>query len=193
MAGHDTTAYQLSWIIIELSRHPEVVVKIRLELDGLFDSRQHSSVAFTPQHLSKLDYLTTVIKEGMRLWPVAAIGTSRLVGADIQYGSKVIPKGSAVTVGFFAMFRSGINRPSEFIPERWLDTDPDAVRLKQMNFPFSLGKRACIGQTLALMELKLVLATLLYSYDFELVSEVTEMYYVTLKPENADMKVTRRK
>lgn len=193
MAGHDTTAYQLSWIIIELSRHPAVVAKLRVELDSLFSARQDSSVVFTPQHLSKLDYLTSVIKEGMRLWPVAAIGTSRIVAADIQFGLKTIPKGSAATIGFFAMFRNGIREPNAFLPERWTDTDPDAARLKEMNFPFSLGKRACVGQTLALLELKLVLATLFYSYDFELVSEVGEMYYITLKPQNANFKITARK
>jgi cytochrome P450 len=54
----------------------------------------------------------------MRLWPVAAIGTSRLVGADIPYGDKIIPKGAIASVGFFAMFRSGIKDPHSFIPDR---------------------------------------------------------------------------
>jgi cytochrome P450 len=77
-------------------------------------------------------------------------------------------------------------------PNRWADTDPDAVKLKELSFPFSSGKRACIGQNLALLELKLVLANLVYSYDFELVSEISEMYYITLKPLNANFKITRR-
>jgi Cytochrome P450 len=64
IAGHDTTAYQLSWIIIELSRNPDVVIKLRAELDELFPTRQYSNVTFTPQQLSNLTYLASVIKEG---------------------------------------------------------------------------------------------------------------------------------
>jgi cholesterol 24-hydroxylase len=192
IAGHDTTAYQISWIIIELSRNPDVVSKLRLELDALFPCRQYSNVAFTMQQLSKLSYLSSVIKEGMRLWPVAAIGTSRLVAADILFRDKIIPKGTIASVGFFAMFRTGIRDPHDFIPERWADSDPDAAKLKELSFPFSTGKRACVGQNLALLELKLVLANLIYSYDFELVSDISEMYYITLKPQNANFKVSRR-
>jgi cytochrome P450 len=128
----------------------------------------------------------------MRLWPVTAVGTSRIVAADIPYGDKVIPKGSIASVGFFAMFRAGIRSPHEFIPSRWEDDDPDAARLKEMSFPFSIGKRACVGQTLALLELKLVLATLFYSYDFVSMNDVKEMYYITLKPQNLNFKVTKR-
>ena len=191
MAGHDTTAYQLSWIIIELSRNPKVVEKLRIELDAIFPSRD-TAVIFTPQHLSQLSYLNLIIKEGMRLWPVTAVGTSRIAAANIPYGNKVIPKGSIVGIGFFAMFRSGISKPDEFIPERWYDTDVDATKLKEMCVPFSSGKRQCVGQNLALLELKLVLSTLFYSYDFELTSDITEMYYITLKPQNANFKISRR-
>lgn len=191
IAGHDTTAYQLSWLIIELSRNPDVVKKLRIELDSLFPSKC-SDVIFTPQHLSQLSYLNLIIKEGMRLWPVTAVGTSRIAVTDIKYGDKTIPKDSIVSIGFFAMFRSGISKPNEFLPERWLDTDQDAIKLKNMCLPFSSGKRQCIGQNLALLELKLVLATLFYSYDFELMSEITETYYITLKPQNANFKITRR-
>ena len=66
IAGHDTTAYQLSWIIIELSRNPDVVAKLREELDKLFPSRQYSDVTFNLQSLTKLTYLGSVIKEGKR-------------------------------------------------------------------------------------------------------------------------------
>jgi hypothetical protein len=58
--------HQASWLIIELSRHPLVVAKIRAELDALFPAG--TVVDFTPQTLSQLHYLTMVIKEGMRLW-----------------------------------------------------------------------------------------------------------------------------
>lgn len=73
-----------------------------------------------------------------------------------------------------------------------MDNDPDHDVLKEIAFPFSSGKRACVGQNLALLELKLVLANLFYFYDFELVGEVTEMYYITVKPLNANFKISKR-
>ena len=68
----------------------------------------------------------------------------------------------------------------------------DNVALKELFLPFSTGKRACIGQNLALLEMKLVLATLFNSYDFELTSRVEESYYLSLKPLNANFKISKR-
>ena len=94
VAGHDTTAYQVSWIIIEISRHPDVLQKLRVELDSLVPS--DGVVEFTPQILSKMEYLSMVIKEGMRLWPVAASGSNRVLSQDISYGGYLLPKGATV-------------------------------------------------------------------------------------------------
>ena len=67
-AGHDTTAYQLSWIIIELCRNPNVVVKLREELNFLFGDEPGGGPPLncTSQNLNQLDYLSKIIKEGMR-------------------------------------------------------------------------------------------------------------------------------
>jgi cytochrome P450 len=59
--------------------------------------------------------------------------------------------------------------------------------------PFASGRRACVGQTLALLELKIVLATLFYSYNFEIISEIEEGSILTLMPVNADLRVLHRK
>ena len=90
------------------------------------------------------------------------------------------------------MFRSGIREPDLFMPERWADNDQDALKLSEMFIPFSTGRRACVGQSLALLELKLVLATLLHNYDFQLVSDIDDIYYLSLKPTNAHFNITRR-
>ena len=62
-------------------------------------------------------------------------------------------------------------------------------RLKDISFPFALGKRNCVGQNLAKLELKLVLATMLRSFRFELQSEVSKDYFLTIKPVNAMFRV----
>jgi cytochrome P450 len=59
--------------------------------------------------------------------------------------------------------------------------------------PFASGRRNCVGQSLALLELKIVVATLFYSYDFEITSDISEKVSLTLKPINADLTVKHRK
>jgi Cytochrome P450 len=79
--------------------------------------------------------------------------------------------------------------PELFIPDRWGPNDPDAEKLKEMNFPFSLGKRNCVGQNLAMLEIKLVLASIFKDFRFELQSPVSVDYCIILKPANANVKV----
>ena len=190
LAGHDTTAYQLSWIIIELARHPEVVKTLREELDNAFTPVGPRDC--TASQLSKLDYLSKVVKEGMRLWPVVANGSQRRILVDIPYKEYIIPKGATLAMNNFAMFRIGIQDGNEFIPERWNDGNPDEHKLKELFIPFASGKRNCVGQALALLELKLVIATLFHSYNFEIVGEFEEEVTLTMKPKNADLRVSHR-
>jgi len=134
--------------------------------------------------LSQLTYLGDVIKEAMRLWPVTAVGPHRELAADIVVSDTVtLPKGSFIGVGIFAMFRSvELREPDLFLPERWAEGDPDAAKLKELFIPFSTGRRNCIGQPLASLELKMALATIFKKFDFQLVSEVQDFFFLTLKP-----------
>jgi cytochrome P450 len=195
IAGHDTTGYQIAWIIIELARNPRVVEVLRAELDRVLGPGDVSDEnPITPDQLAQLVYLGQVIKEGQRLWPVTAVGPNRELAVDIRCSDTVLlPKGSYVSVGFFAMFRSGIHDADSFIPERWNEDDPDAAKLQQMFIPFSIGKRNCLGMPLANLELKMGLATIFKTFDFELLSEVDDYFFLTLKPQNANMRVTLRK
>ena len=104
-AGHDTTAFSLAWIILEVSRNKDVLVKLRKEIDSV---NPDPSSPFQPSHLSKLEYLDNVIKEGMRLWPVAALGPFRVCPCDLTHGDYVLPKGASLLIPYFAMFRTGI-------------------------------------------------------------------------------------
>lgn len=94
----------------------------------------------------------------------------------------------------YAMFRQPwINNPNEYHPERWSDDAPQVEALKEMLIPFSLGKRSCIGQNLALMEIRVIIANLVRQFDFELVGGEIELdLFVTLKPIDLRMKFTSR-
>ena len=94
---------------------------------------------------------------------------------------------------FTFTFTSTRQNPEGFDPERWAPDAVDADKLKELYMPFSLGKRNCVGQNLANLEAKLLLATLYKSFSFELTSEVVVDYFLTLKPVNAHMKVLSAK
>ena len=91
--------------MMEVARHPEVLREIQMEIDAV---GLHTDQSFEIRDLEKLVYLDQVIKEGMRLWPVAAMGPGRVAAEDYHCNGMVIPKGSSLTLPLFIMFRSGI-------------------------------------------------------------------------------------
>jgi cytochrome P450 len=104
VAGHETTSHSLSWIMIEVSKHPEVLAKLKKEIGSIVKNDDN----ITMSELSQMTYMDDVIKEGMRLWPVAAFGSTRLASKDIQYGAYTIPKNSTIQIPFYVTCRCGI-------------------------------------------------------------------------------------
>ena len=192
VAGHETTAASLTFFLLEMARHPETRRKLQLELDASLP-RTNGDRQIALSDLSGLEYLGWCIKESMRLWPVAAGGVLRQTTEKITYGGYEIPKNCTAILDFYAMFHEEwIERPDEFIPERWAETNPQSNDLKEMFIPFSIGKRACIGQNLAMLQLRILAANLMRHYEFELVEEPQVEFFVTLKPLHMYMKVTER-
>jgi cytochrome P450 len=102
IGGHDTTAFSLSFILIEVARNPAVSAKIQEELRRVVpESAEH----ITLQQLNELTYLDLVIKEGMRLWPVAAVGPMRVASRDVEYEGLTLPEGSTILIPFLQLFR----------------------------------------------------------------------------------------
>jgi cytochrome P450 len=156
---------------------------------SLIDLSQQESSNFLST-IANCQYLTNCIQEGMRLWPAAAGGPIRALDKDVQYGDMVIPAGSIVNVHCFSMFRSDwITDAETYDPDRWLDTNEQLPQLKEMFIPFSAGKRNCIGQNMAMLQLRVITAYFIRYFDFELVEEPVKEYFITLKPASMMMKV----
>lgn len=117
----------------------------------------------------------TGIKEGLRVYPPVPIGSPRVVlpGGQTILG-KWIPPETRVSVHHWSTYHSEQNfkDADKFIPERWLRTDSryagDALDAHQ---PFGFGPRNCLGQNMAMHEMRLILATLLFQYHLELSPE----------------------
>jgi len=174
-AGHDTTSLSLTWILLELAKKPHEQRLLRNEL------RSHPE-----EDRSNSTMLRNVIKEGMRLHPVAAV-IERIVNKDIIYRREghskglLIPKGSHVSCHNFILCRNEkyFKDPDEFIPSRWEDASEDAIAA---SMPFAIGRRNCVGQSLAMIELRCVLARLCTDYDFSVVEEGVPTFGAIWKP-----------
>ncbi len=161
VAGHETTATALAWALMLLARHPTVYARVRAEVDAL-------GRVPTADDLPRLPLSLAVFKESLRLFPPVYL-FGRVAMSDVVVGDYALPKGTVVLVSPFSLHRR---------PELWRDADafdPDrfrpemeATRHKTAFLPFSAGPRTCIGNTFALMEGPLVLATLLHHADIEL-------------------------
>jgi cytochrome P450/NADPH-cytochrome P450 reductase len=112
IAGHDTTSFTIAWTLIELSRNPQVVYSLRQELDRVNHNPEQE---FTVSQLGEMDYLLAVLKESMRLNPVAATGPGRRYDHDITVGDYVIPKDCSLLFPFYVIFRTGIQVYNAFL------------------------------------------------------------------------------
>jgi len=150
IAGYDTTAFSLSWIFKEIAEHPEAVDKMRKELDVINPSRG----MFSHEQLDQLSYTEWVIKEGLRMWPVA-VGVIRDTTREGTIGGFTVPKGAQVFVVFNVISRHGVRDGMKFMPERWEASHPDTDLLARVTegTTFGLGKRNCVGQSLAKREM----------------------------------------
>ena len=180
IAGHETTANALSWILYLLAQHPEVEAKLLDELETLLAGRPP-----TVDDLHRLRYTEMIVKESMRLYPPAWI-ISRFATEDVEVGDYTLKAGSIVLISQYVMHRHPDHwaEPECFIPERFED---ESRIHKYVYFPFGGGPRICIGNHFALMEATLVLATLMQRIQFALEpgQQIKPLPLITLRPSPA--------
>jgi cytochrome P450 len=190
LAGHETTALTLSWSWYLLAQHPEAEAKLVGEWTAVLGGRSP-----TPDDLPRLQYTEAVITEAMRVYPpVYLIG--REATKDLELGGYRVKKGYTVFMSQWVAHRDPryFPDPEKFTPERWLDGL--AKRLpKYAYFPFGGGPRVCIGNTFALMEAAVILATVGQRYRFTLEPDppVTLNPQITLLPFPGIPAVLRRR
>ena len=162
VAGHETTASALAWAFERILSEPEVMARIRAELDAVTGSGP-----LEPEHLARLDYIEAVVKETLRLRPVVAI-VGRQLKAPFTVAGFELPAGIVVAPCIYLTQRRGDTyaEPERFRPERFLRTQPDPYAW----LPFGGGMRRCIGMAFALYEMKVVLATVFKRAQLRLAS-----------------------
>ncbi|KAL2867518.1 cytochrome P450 [Aspergillus lucknowensis] len=172
-AGRDTTSSTLLYTFYLLARHPEVLKKVREEHNQVFgtDYRQiHAQIREDAQLLNQLPYTLAVIKETLRLFPPSASMREgrpdvEIIGDD---GRRYPTAGCNVWTLTVALHHNGAHwrEVESFIPERWLVGPEDPLYpVKGAWRAFEFGPRSCIGQTLALLELRIALVMTLTEFE----------------------------
>ncbi len=197
LAGEDTTANTLAWMIHLLWQNPDALAKATAEVRAVCgDARE-----LTIEHMASLDYVEACANETMRLKPVAPhIGFQTL--RDTLVGDVQVPAGTMIisVMRHDSVSDDFVRDAAQFSPERWLDENNPAMNAtsaKRVSMPFGGGPRICPGRYLALLEMKMAMATLLGRFDIERLDtpdgkEVREHMALTMTPVGLHMRVASR-
>ncbi len=190
LAGEDTTANTIAWLLHLLYRNPDTLQRAAQEIQQLAPN----CASFTVEQMDGLVYLDAAAQEAMRLKPVGPFLPLEAV-ADTQIEDVHVPRGSMI---WCVMRRDSVSaeyfeQPMQFKPERWLDP---AVN-KHISTPFGSGPRTCPGRYLALLEIKIAVAMLLGSFNVQSVNtpdgnEARELMGFVMSPVGLRMKLQRR-
>lgn len=178
--GFDTSASSLAWICYLLSQHPKVQTKVQNEVDRVLAGRLPEF-----EDLDKLDYLTCMVKEAMRLYPPVPEAL-RAVVSDLEVNGYFIPKGAAFIIPISTLHADEEiwEEPEQFLPERFTqESEKNLPRYAYL--PFGTGSRSCMGARFAMTEIRLVIAMILQRFSLHLAPGqeiIPEMQSIILQP-----------
>ncbi|MCA9489663.1 MAG: cytochrome P450 [Myxococcales bacterium] len=154
VAGHETTAMTLVWVLFALDRHPDVLADVLAEIDAVLGERLP-----TPEDVPKLVLLDRVIRETLRVLAPVPILFMRVLAETTTLGAFTLPKDANVVVSPLATHHDPTlyAEPRRFRPERWETLSPPPYTY----LPFGAGPRACIGLSFADRALRLMLPMIL--------------------------------
>ena len=197
LAGEDTTANTLAWMIHLLLRHPHALQRAQDEVRSL----AADPATFTPEKLAALDYVEACINETMRLKPVAPFQAAQAL-RDTRIADIRVPAGTIVWCAMRAdsLDERHFPQAATFDPQRWLaagSAGQAAGSAKRVSMPFGAGPRVCPGRYLAMLEMKMAMAMLLGRFDITSADtasggEAAEHLAFTMAPLGVHMRVRER-
>ena len=178
VAGHETVSSSLTWTMFLLAQHPKVMKKLIDELESNLKGAP-PSVSI----LDKLTYLEYIIKESWRiLAPISFFG--RKSTRNFSLGGYDIPGGASIVISPHITHHMPeiYYQPESFIPERWENNTPGTFEY----LPFGFGTHICVGSAFAMMEMKIILATILQRFRLKVTpgSRIDQQFRVTIFPKS---------
>ncbi|UMM16113.1 hypothetical protein L5515_013267 [Caenorhabditis briggsae] len=188
-AGMETTVTTLKWAFLLMSKNPRVQRKVQEELDSI------AQPMVEIQHRTRLPYIQATINEIQRIANILPINLLRTVAEDIDIDGYQFKKGDLIIPQISILMNDPeiFKNPKDFCPERFLDENLNVKKIDEF-LPFSIGRRQCLGESLARAELYLIFANLMQNFKFEVSEDVTteRVLGLTVSPVQYTCKISRR-
>ncbi|KAF7284636.1 hypothetical protein GWI33_021825 [Rhynchophorus ferrugineus] len=192
MAGSETTNNTLSFCFLYLILNPDIQEKAQEEIDRVVGSRM-----INLDDRSRMPYAESIVLEALRMFSGRAFAVPHRALKATKLAGYSIPKDTIITANLHGCMMgpdSGFEEPEKFIPERFLSNGE--VHIPDNFYPFGLGKRKCMGESLAKANIFLFTTSLLQKYNFHLLQEsppdMEIVDGVTPAPVHYKAKITRR-
>ncbi|CAI5709413.1 unnamed protein product [Peronospora destructor] len=182
-AGKDSTAHSMGWFIVNMNRYPEVLHKIREEMNEKLPALLTGNVKVpTQEQIHDLVYLEAVVKENIRLHPSTGFIVREAMQNTTLVDGTFVEKGQTVMVSSYCNARNKQTWGEdtlEFKPERMIDKKTGNLRVfsPYVFSGFGSGQHVCIGQKFAMMQIKLAMATLFSKFDIKTVEDPWKFTY----------------
>uniref|UniRef100_A0A0G2JLK7 Cytochrome P450 family 2 subfamily D member 6 n=1 Tax=Homo sapiens TaxID=9606 RepID=A0A0G2JLK7_HUMAN len=162
-AGMVTTSTTLAWGLLLMILHPDVQRRVQQEIDDVIGQVRRPEMG----DQAHMPYTTAVIHEVQRFGDIVPLGVTHMTSRDIEVQGFRIPKGTTLITNLSSVLKDEAvwEKPFRFHPEHFLDAQGHFVKPEAF-LPFSAGRRACLGEPLARMELFLFFTSLLQHFSF---------------------------
>ncbi|XP_053559500.1 cytochrome P450 2U1 [Bombina bombina] len=194
IAGTDTTTNTLVWSLLYMCHHTDVQEKVQAEIDAVIGRDRPPSLTDKAQ----MPFTEATIMEVQRMTVVVPLSVPHMASDTTVFQGYTIPKGSVVLANLWAVHRDPKvwEKPNDFNPSRFLDEHGQILK-KEAFIPFGIGRRVCMGEQLAKMELFLMFVNLMQMYKFNFADETFKpmlegRFGLTLAPYPFEIKITSR-
>ncbi|KAL6110779.1 cyp2u1 [Pungitius sinensis] len=165
IAGTDTTANSVLWVLLYMVLHPDVQDKVQTEIDEVVG--RHRPLSSTDK--GSLPFTEATIMEVQRMTVAVPLAIPHMASETTEFRGYTIPKGTVIVPNLWSVHRDPTvwDEPDRFNPARFLNEEGQLLR-KEYFIPFGIGRRVCMGEQLAKMELFLTVTSLLQAFRFRL-------------------------
>uniref|UniRef100_G3UBC9 Cytochrome P450 n=1 Tax=Loxodonta africana TaxID=9785 RepID=G3UBC9_LOXAF len=162
-AGMVTTSTTLDWALLLMLLHPDVQRRVQQEIDEVIGQVRQPQM----EDQARMPFTTAVVHEVQRFGDIVPLGVPHMTSRDTEVQGFLIPKGTTLICNLSSVLKDEAvwKQPFRFHPEHFLDAQGRFVK-QEAFMPFSAGRRLCLGEPLARMELFLFFTCLLQRFSF---------------------------